>query len=168
MKDLSDVLELIKILNLPADFTDHLNPFVKGKYLELWNQGKKRYETLWRNKWLTSKAKTIDEMIESLRAAADHLDEMRKAGVTLEDDGGVGDDYATLVTTDPNVANKFGMDEEREYLDEQRRGRPARSVISPRRADVGRTDTRRGRPLPAMHSLFRDPPPAYPNRSGAQ
>ena len=67
MKDLSDVLELIKILNLPAGFTNQLNPFVRTKYLELWNQGKKRYETLWRNKWLTSEAKSIDEMIESLR-----------------------------------------------------------------------------------------------------
>jgi len=119
MKDLSDVLELIKILNLPANFADQLNPFVRAKYLELWNQGKKRYETLWRNKWLTSEAKTIDDMIASLRAAADDLDEMRKAGVTLEDNGGVGDDYATLVTTDPEVAKKFRMEEEREYLDEE-------------------------------------------------
>ena len=88
LKDLSDVLELIKILNLPANFTDGLNPFVRAKYMELWNQGKKRYETLWRNRWLTSEAKTIEDMIASLRAAADHLDEMRKAGVTLEDMGG--------------------------------------------------------------------------------
>jgi hypothetical protein len=58
-------------------------------------------------------------MIASLRAAADHLDEMREAGVTLEDNGGVGDDYATLVTTDPEVAKKFGMEEGREYLDEE-------------------------------------------------
>jgi hypothetical protein len=31
----------------------------------------------------------------------------------------VGDDYATFVTTDPEVAKKFGMEEEREYLDEE-------------------------------------------------
>ncbi|MGP0062735.1 MAG: hypothetical protein ACLQGP_03915 [Isosphaeraceae bacterium] len=119
MKDLSDVLELIKNLNLPAEFADQLNPYMRCKYLELWNQGKKRYQTLWRNKWLTSEAKTIEEMIASLRAAADHLEEMRRAGVILEDDGGIGDDYATLVTTDPEVAKKFGMEEEREYLDEE-------------------------------------------------
>jgi hypothetical protein len=176
MKDLSDVLELIKLLNLPANFTDQLNPFVRGKYLELWKQGRKRYETttamkarvsmilavspearppvsrsvdlpqmqagqdsdgrlrvsvdssfhcgrsyemLWRNKWLTSEAKTIDEMIESLRAAADQLDEMRKAGVILDDSREMADDYATLLTTDSNVAGKFGMEEEREYLDKE-------------------------------------------------
>jgi len=119
MKDLSDVLELIKVMNLPAGLTNQLNPFVRSKYLELWNQGKKRYETLWRNKWLTSEAKSIDAMIESLRAAADTLDEMRKAGVTLKDTAGAGDDYATLVTTDPEAAKRFGMEEEREYLDEE-------------------------------------------------
>jgi hypothetical protein len=57
-------------------------------------------------------------MIESLRAAADQLDEMRKAGVILDDTSGIADDYATLVTTEPNVASKFGIEEEREYLDE--------------------------------------------------
>ena len=40
MKDLTDVLELIKTLKLPAEFTDQLNPFVRTKYLELWNQSK--------------------------------------------------------------------------------------------------------------------------------
>jgi hypothetical protein len=58
-------------------------------------------------------------MIKSLRAAADQLDEMRKAGAILDDNSGIADDYATLVTTDPNVASKFGMGEEREYLDEE-------------------------------------------------
>jgi hypothetical protein len=81
-----------------------------------------RYETLWRNKCLTSEAKTIDEKIEPLGSAADRLDEMRKAGVILDDSSGIADDYATLVTTDPNVASKFGIEEEREYLDEEERG----------------------------------------------
>ena len=58
-------------------------------------------------------------MIESLRAAADQLDEMRKAGVILDDSSEMADDYATLVTTDPNVASKFGMEDVREYLDEE-------------------------------------------------
>jgi hypothetical protein len=66
-----------------------------------------------------SKAKPIDEMIESLRAAADQLHEMRRAGVILDDRSGMTDDYATLVTTDPTFANKFGMEEEREYLEEE-------------------------------------------------
>jgi hypothetical protein len=44
--------------------------FVRAKYLELWNQGRRRYRTLWPNKWLTSEASTIDGMIKSPRAAA--------------------------------------------------------------------------------------------------
>ncbi len=36
LKDLSDVLELIEILDLPASFSVQLNPFVRSRYLELW------------------------------------------------------------------------------------------------------------------------------------
>lgn len=34
-KDLVDVYELIKALDIPADFADQLDPFVSGKFLEL-------------------------------------------------------------------------------------------------------------------------------------
>jgi hypothetical protein len=115
LKDLSDVLELIKVLNLPTEFADQLNPFVQSRFKELWREARKRYVTTWRNKWLTAEAKTIEDMIGMLRAAADHLDQMRRDGVVFEDDGGVGDDYAHLVTTDPKVAEKYGMVDESEY-----------------------------------------------------
>jgi hypothetical protein len=36
LKDLSDVLELIKILNLPIEFANQLDPFVQSKFKELW------------------------------------------------------------------------------------------------------------------------------------
>jgi hypothetical protein len=36
LKDLADVLELIKTLGLSADFADQLNPFVRQRYAELW------------------------------------------------------------------------------------------------------------------------------------
>lgn len=36
LKDLADVLELIKTLGLPVEFTDQLDPFVRDKYEELW------------------------------------------------------------------------------------------------------------------------------------
>lgn len=114
LKDLSDVLELIKLVNLPAHFTEQLNPYVREKYSELWKQARTRYVTLWRNKWLTAEAKTIDEMIDLLRQAADTLEAMRRDGVVLEDSG-ITDDYAHLVTTDPDVAKKYDMIEESEY-----------------------------------------------------
>ena len=36
LKDLADVVELIKVLKLPREFADQLNPYVRDKYLELW------------------------------------------------------------------------------------------------------------------------------------
>jgi hypothetical protein len=36
LKDIVDVQELIRILKLPEDFADRLDPFVRDKYRELW------------------------------------------------------------------------------------------------------------------------------------
>ena len=70
----------------------------------------KVYEYLWRNKFLTLDAKSLDDMIETLRAAVDTLEAMKQAGVTLDPEGGTEDDYARLITTDPKVAEKFEFD----------------------------------------------------------
>jgi hypothetical protein len=37
LKDLGDAQELIKTLDLSRDFNERLNPFVRAKYLELWD-----------------------------------------------------------------------------------------------------------------------------------
>jgi hypothetical protein len=37
MRDLADVQDLIKLLHLPADFSDQLDPYVRAKYRELWD-----------------------------------------------------------------------------------------------------------------------------------
>jgi hypothetical protein len=36
LKDLADVQELIRVLSLPAEFVERLDPFVRAKYTELW------------------------------------------------------------------------------------------------------------------------------------
>lgn len=118
LKDLSDVLELIKLLGLPKEFRDGLNPFVRRKFTELWRRAQTRYVRLWRNKFLTLEAKNIDEMISILRASVAELEAMRADGVTLDPDGGTADDYANLVTTDPAVAKKYDMHNESEFLDD--------------------------------------------------
>ena len=115
LKDLSDVLELIKILNLPIDFANQLDAYVRVRFEDLWSEARKRYVMIWRNKWLTAEAKSMDDMISMLRSATDCLDQMRRDGVVLESDGGIGDDYARLVTADPKVAEKYGMVDESEY-----------------------------------------------------
>jgi hypothetical protein len=118
MKDLTDVMELVKLLDMPREFSENLAPYVRDKYLEIWQAARppKRYLMLWRNKFLTVGAKTVDEMAETLRRAAETLAAMRADGVTLDPEGGTEDDYAYLVTTDPDVARKYDMHEESEFL----------------------------------------------------
>lgn len=121
MRDLVDVQELIKLFDLTYDFGETLNDFVKEKYVELWNnvhQSNKRYMTLWRNKFLTTEAKTIDDMAKGLREAAELLEAMIKDGVQLDPEGGTSDDYSYLFTTDPEVAKKYDMHEEAEFWGE--------------------------------------------------
>jgi hypothetical protein len=120
-KDLIDVQELIKVLNLSKEFAGQLNPFVREKYGELWAAARpagKRYIDLWRNKFLTVDAKSLDEMIDQLAGAVEQLKAMRDDGVLLDPEGGTADDYAHLVTTDPDVAKKYGMIEESEFWGE--------------------------------------------------
>lgn len=121
MKDLSDVQELIKAVELPRDLQLQLNPYVREKYLELWDAVKsvqRRYVLLWRNKWLTSSAATLDEMIASIHAAAETLAAMKADGVVLDHEGGTADDYAYLVTSDPEIARKYDMHDESEFWNE--------------------------------------------------
>ena len=69
------------------------------------------YELYWRNKWLTARATTIDEMMDGLRDALDELEAMKEHGVVLDYHGGaVEADCARLVTTDKKVAKRFGFD----------------------------------------------------------
>jgi hypothetical protein len=36
LKDLADVIEVIRTLNLPSEFAEELHPYVQNKYRELW------------------------------------------------------------------------------------------------------------------------------------
>ncbi len=78
-----------------------------------------RYEQVWRNKWLTANAETLDDMIEIMQSAVDELEAMRDAGVWLENNGSQQDDYAFLYTNDPQVAEKFGFYERESFEDEE-------------------------------------------------
>ncbi|HEX7478759.1 MAG TPA: nucleotidyl transferase AbiEii/AbiGii toxin family protein [Polyangiales bacterium] len=121
-KDFVDVQQLIKTIRLPRSVDEKLHEYVRGKYDELWDEldaVKKTYVYLWRNKFLTIDAKSIDDMIESLSGAADELRKMKADGVTLGPDGGTGDDYAHLTTTDPDVAKKYDMHDESEFFGDE-------------------------------------------------
>ncbi len=119
VKDLADVQELIKLLILPTEFGQELNPYVRPRFAELWTASQptpKRYLRLWRNKFLTTNAQSLEDMIAGLSESVAALQAMRAAGVTLEVTGNTADDYAYLVTSDPEVARKFDMHEESEFL----------------------------------------------------
>jgi Nucleotidyl transferase of unknown function (DUF2204) len=121
MRDLADVIELIKALDLASSFAEKLHPFVQEKYKQLWGDAHppaKRYVTLWRNKWLTAEAQSLEDMIQSLQAAVDTLRAMLADGVTLDPEGGTSHDYAYLVTTDPAVARKYDMHDEKEFWED--------------------------------------------------
>jgi hypothetical protein len=75
------------------------------------------YELLWRNKFLTINAETIDDMIDTLQGATDELRAMRDAGITLAH--GQEDDYATFITEDKELAERFGFWEMEEFFDEE-------------------------------------------------
>jgi hypothetical protein len=136
LRDVTDVMELVRILNLPRDFSEQLAPFVQQKYVEVWESVRgvpKRYMQIWRNKFLTIKAKTVEDMIATLRGAAETLEAMRADGVTLGPDGGTADDYACLITSDPEVAKKYDMHEESEFWgeDEDQDERPGEEQQPP-------------------------------------
>jgi hypothetical protein len=51
-KDLADVIELVKVLDLPEAFASKLHSFVRDKYVELWRAARparKLYKRLWKN-----------------------------------------------------------------------------------------------------------------------
>jgi len=125
MKDLADVLELIKTRGLPRDFVDRLNPFVHGKYAELWDaaQGRKRkFITLWRTEAPVRDGHSLDQLIQAFKGAAESteaiatLEAMREDGVELDHTSGSAENHVRLVTFDPAIAKKYGMHDESEFL----------------------------------------------------
>jgi len=124
-KDTVDVEELIRSLELPRNYVEQLSAYVSEAFLAAWervNGRARRFMMIWRNKWLTSEATTIQEMRSKLVDAADRLRQMQDDGVTLDPGSGTGDDYALLVTDDPAVAQKYGMEDESEFWGEDGRG----------------------------------------------
>jgi hypothetical protein len=97
-KDLVDVGELITAANLPESLATSLNPYVRQTYLDLWRQ-------------LHAAA---ERFMLSVDDAGDRLEQMLADGVTREERPGR---EPRLVTRDASLAKRYGMHEEREFLD---------------------------------------------------
>lgn len=101
LKDLADVLALVQNLNLTADYSEKLHPYVREKFLELVGQSKSRYVRQWPQRELTPAEATL-------------LDAMLQDGVILEA-ATSPDGPARLVTTDLDVARRYDMIDESEF-----------------------------------------------------
>jgi hypothetical protein len=79
----------------------------------------KRFSTIWRNKFITTDAKTIDDFIDTYEAFAEMFIEWKELGVKLDPEGGTEDDYAMFYTCDEEVAKELEFeDDEMLYGDE--------------------------------------------------
>ncbi len=119
MKDLTDVLELIKLTNLPAAFVSHLHPFVAAKFSELWHVAHpqtKRYLLLWRHTPAPVPVQSLDDLIPLQPDETAKLSAMKADGVVLDTRVSVMH-HVYLLTTDPAVAAKYDMHDEAEFKD---------------------------------------------------
>jgi hypothetical protein len=120
MKDLADVLELIKALGISADFAGSLDPFVQPTFRRLWadaNPSEKRYVALVPPEWQLGDAKSLDELIDRVDVdSANRLRSMRDDGVTLVRESAPSGDRWLLAVHDPAIAKKHDLHGEDEFL----------------------------------------------------
>lgn len=76
------------------------------------------YVYLHRNKFITLDAKTLDDFIATYEDLLLMFKAWKEAGVELDPESGVGDDYAQFFTTDPRVAKEFGFESWSEFYGE--------------------------------------------------
>ena len=103
-RDLSDVEELIRTLSLQEELAVSLDPYVRPKFLELWQSlhaAPKRYF-----------------IIRSDRADAE-LEQMLAEGITVDPQRKVPQGNSYLVTTDRQIADKYGMEDEAEFYNDE-------------------------------------------------
>ena len=117
MHGIHDAQELIKILSLPGDFSDKLNPFVRDKFKDGYMRPPETLRHAMANKFLTVDAENLQEMIAALQRAAAALQAMLADGVTLDPPAEPGT-ITYLVTADPEVAKKYDMHDESEFWDD--------------------------------------------------
>jgi hypothetical protein len=118
IKDLADVLELIKVRGLPESFALELDPYVQAKFRELWAQSRRRFVKRLRDDRLTQGITHWDQLIAALPGKKPLFDQMRDAGVVIDPDQSPTPGYAYFVSTDPEVAQTYDMHEESEYWSE--------------------------------------------------
>jgi hypothetical protein len=108
-RDLADVEELIRAHALSEDYAESLDPYVRPKYLEIWRRMRaapKRYFMIWREG-------------PNVAEAAARLQQIQADGVAIDPQRATAAGDLYLVTTDRQVADKYGMEDESEFYDDQ-------------------------------------------------
>ena len=122
LKDLADVQELIKLFQLPENYVDVLNPYVHGKYAELWQtvQGAaRRFVQTRRSVPLFVPVHSLEDVIAHLPEHSADLQAMLADGVTLDWERSRPENGEfVLLTTDPQVAQRHGLYDEAEFWNE--------------------------------------------------
>lgn len=103
-KDLVDVQELIRIVNLPREFSSTLNPFVAHKFDELWQS----LHAGTRNYVMILAAESLNNP-----GVAEQLQRMQSDGVIIDAHNATSGEIK-LITTDPAIAAKYDMDAEQD------------------------------------------------------
>lgn len=119
MKDLADVQELIRQLQLPVAYSEQLNPFVREKYVELWSNTlghSKRFVRPMAMKFEIIPDEPWNTLVARLRAVSEVIDRALSEGIQLETDEARGPGCFRLVTTDPRLAEAHGLHDESEFL----------------------------------------------------
>lgn len=127
-KDLIDVGELIKTLRLPRSLEHQLHCDVRNKYLELWRENYSTAENFLRY-WRISATSAVIRSIADLMAcelnATEDLAAMRAAGVSIDPRSKPDQGFVYLAVNDPDVAQRFDMHDESEFMDLNAAGLPA-------------------------------------------
>jgi len=91
---------------------------VRLKFEELWagvQKAPKRYVRLWPHKSLTANLSNFDDLIRESKDATSLLERMREDGVSLDPKSSSANEYVYLVTSDPEVAKKYDMHDEKDF-----------------------------------------------------
>ena len=118
IKDLADVQELIKLLDLPAEFQEQLAPFVRNKYLELWqvvHPPGTRYLRVWKLPEDAGEIRSLDDLAAQRPEDAELVASMKEDGVVLAPESDPKHGLIVLACTNPESARKYGMHEESEF-----------------------------------------------------
>jgi hypothetical protein len=111
-KDLTDVEELIRTLALPSKFGDQLHPYVRAKFLELWQRQQvagTRFLAAWKYPDLSARPNSLVDLMHF--DPSPRLREMADDGLELAIDLSAPG-CAVLTTHDKPIAEKYGMVDE--------------------------------------------------------